>query len=790
MLSRPGILGRQTRRVAAGAGGGAPTWLTSATVMADGDTLEIRGQWPSSTFFSFDLDPDGSPKITLTATGAGYDVAAGQAVANSARARSGIIGTKPLRRVQPNQTQLDEVVSGPDRVVKIALSRTIHAGEPCTVTFAAGWRDGLSGGSAAVVNNSGRLVSLPSFRWQTPNSLLKSGPFRVDMLVAHAWAEGAKAIAAARFTATDGTNTFTGWIDAPTVSPDYGDGLKCWGITIDPAAAVPAPLTPGLITVQFEAFPHIGVPRATGTGHNTDLSAGWKLPAQSPLHVVYDPAGTMFPQAHVYIDKDVGNLTANANMVFATLAAAKAAGATFWARNVGVANQAVYLANRTIPAANGVASFSRAGDNALFTFAAGVHSLASAQATTSGFTLAQARQIWRGDPDNANPRANCIIETGADVGLRSNRHLFENLTVRLGVNAMPSSMSRIHTDNCTIEGKAGSKLATTSMTGAVAAGEFNLTMTRSRWWGYGAGPVWGATQRFGFHRGCEGSRGTIALSAARYSRLASDPDVAGLVSGAGGPAAATAVAAGVGAAEDIFVWQCDLRRTSTTCLSLCTSNTGATTLLAGVALRHNYIGNLIEKIGADPNPIQQATGEDVYTVSTDCIWEGNTLVGDRINLAYCSPADAATDLISRGNVVRNNIFDWAPIKGDDFIGRLSGLTGNWSLRYGTNCHDNVLLGRNEGLANNWEWMFVGVGCLTNPNWGTNFLYAGFVNDQCASADTNLNGVEDQAASVGGGDYRLQAGSPALARARTGCIDVSRTGAALVAPWPAGSEVAS
>ncbi len=88
--------------------------------------------------------------------------------------------------------------------------------------------------------------------------------------------------------------------------------------------------------------------------------------AEAPFVVGYDPAGTRYSGQWVYVDPVNGTLTPGAAMVATSLAAAKAVAPAARARNVSTAVQAVYLANRSLPAANGGSSASRAADGARF----------------------------------------------------------------------------------------------------------------------------------------------------------------------------------------------------------------------------------------------------------------------------------------------------------------------------------------------------------------------------------------------------------------------------------------
>ena len=756
--------------------------IVSARVEANGWVLAVRGVWDASTFSSFNLDPDGVPKIACAIVGSGFDRVGGQAVANAARARGSVVATRPLRRAWPNQALLDEVDhGGGQRTVRLALSRFVHPGETVTMGFAAGWRTGLPSGSMVAGNASTHAVPLVSMRWVTPNRMTQTGPFRVDMLVAHILAEGRDAVAAVKFVATDGTNSVTVWQAGASVSPDYGDGLKCWGATIDPALGVPGALTAGAVTVQAEIYPWIGAMRATGTGHNvtadaTGLSAGFAVAAASPLHVAWNPGELRYPARHVFIDTAGTTIPGNVT-IGGTLAAAKAGVA---AANVSVALNAVRLQAYTAPAANGMPAYTasrRMGEGLIMTLKAGqAHVFAGATTTGSDFTVAEGRVVLQGDPADANARANCAIETGTAFSHTGNSYLFRNLTFRIGTNALPSNIHRVHFDSCTVEGKSGQKSATTGVFTGQATGFWGTSMTRSRWWGYGNGP--NTQNRFGFLRNVEVSRQAEAIVCCNLTRIA-DPDLSGVNGGAGGWVSGAGGAAG---SADIFVWGCDLRKMTTLGLNLCTDRVGA----AGnpsLIVRQNYINNLLERVGSNSGPVVQIGELTTYSQARYCLFEGNTIVGERLNFGYNNPTDGVTPVESFGNCWRNNAVDWLPTKHDVFT--LNGtLTGGWSVLYGVEYEGNILLGRN-GSIESFAYEFEGLRTAKNPVWG-GFSWGGFVDDQSRYADATPNDA------VGGGDYRPQQGSPlallltdGLLRARRACVDVFRDGSQRGVGWSAG-----
>ncbi len=761
---------------ALGVAGGA---ITAVEVEASGWVLAVTGSWGASAFGDIVADPDGSPRIAVTATAAGFNRSGGQAVAAPSRNRGSIVGTKPLRRPHPNQTALEETdLGGGVRKLRIALSRHIHPGEVVTATFASNWRAGLGAQvGLTVTNNSAKAAPLPSFRWAQPSYMRATGAFRVDLLVSHILAEGLGAVAAVKFVAYDGTNTHEVWVDAPSTSTLYGDNLRCWGATLNPTG-----LTAGLISVHAEVYPWVGAMRRTGNAHSTDNFAGLSVDALSPLHVAWDPAGTRYPEAHVYIDP-AGTTTASAAMVQATLADAKNPAivpVASRAANWNTALQAIYLANRTIAAANGRSSITRAADNAVITLKAGTHTWTST-APTTGLQAAECRAILQGDPDDADRRTNCIIQTGPSHQGRIDRWLWRNLSFEMGGTSLPIGLLYIHFDNCTLRGKAGSETATTGLHGSMPAGRSGMSMTRSRWWRYGGG-LTGLNRRFGLVRNCEVIRNCDSPCTITTQFIADatvTTNQAGFRSGWSSPPAGSE-----GANADTFLWGC--RATPIANSGFAFGYNGAGTLADHrQAVRNNHVNNVIERSSfadsgiPDTAPMHQC-GEGSWEESVDCLVEGCTYIGERFNYGYSDPpgAPAAGDTNRHvGNSIRNCVFDWLPTKHDVF--QLDGAQiGSWAVLYGVEYEGNVLAERHP-TSSAFDYDFNGLRATVNPSTGVASTWPGFTLDRSL-----YNGGTNS----GGGDYRPAAGSPLLGKAQRAVIDVYRTGEARSGSFAAGAEV--
>ncbi|QMW23380.1 hypothetical protein [Sandaracinobacteroides saxicola] len=747
--------------------------IVSATVEGNGWVLAVRGVWGASAFADFVLEPDAAARVAVSVTqAAGFDRVAGQAVANNARARVAMVAVKPLRRAFPNAGQLDEVNhGGGERTVRLALSNRVHGGESVSVAFAAGWRTGEGAAVVAAVNGSTRTAALPVMRWATPAYQRQTGPFRVDLLVASHYPIAADAVAAVRFQVTDGTTVLTQWVTATSVSGDVGDGLRCWGAVINPAG-----LNAGVVTVHATVFPWIGASRSTGAAQGTATS-GFGTAAVVGLGVAWDPAGTRYPEAHVFVDPAGGSATASAGMVYASAAAAKAGSK---AASISVAVQALYLANRSAAAANGLSAITRMADNGVISLAAGNHAGLGSQSVTSGLMTAECALVIQGDPSLADARAQVVLATAAGApAIRSTRHLLRNLTLEVGTNTLAAAAQRYwHLDNVTVRGKAGQATNGVAPFLAPNAGEWNLSATRTRWWQTGSSFL-GSNGRFGLVRNCEHARMAEALCLVGNSQIA-DASVTVVVNAWGGWGNQSVGNGDAASQADVVIWG-NRAMALTGRAILWPMWGGGNAADPGRCVRGVAVNNVAERVSTlgSGEPLW-SLGEDAYEIGVDLIVEGNSFAGERCNF-HNDPNDTVTNLAHLGWRVANNVFDWAATKHDDFVdgthGARPALTGAWELLYGVGFEGNVHLLR-HGSAANFGFESDGLRSARNPVVGQpGNGWARFANDRC-----KLSG----GATTGGGDYRPTAGAPMLARATRGQLAVDASGRERAASWAAGA----
>jgi hypothetical protein len=786
--------------------------ITAASIESgagNGWVLAITFAGTLGSFASYVLDPDGAPKVTLASSHAGFVKSGGTAVSGS-HARS-LIGTKPVRLpvnpASPTTPVIDETDLGGGSIrVRIALSNWVYATDTgLTLTVAAGWRAGEAAQSGiAVTNNSTLVAPIPIMRWVLPSYDVAVGSFRVSLIVGSHHPVGFEPVAGVKFTATDGANTKTVWTTTLGTDNTYGDNLRCYTAIIDPATATA--LTAGLLRCDAEVYPWLGSMRSTDTAGTRDCSAlasaGLASAAAAPFIVGYDPAGTRYSNAFVYVDP-AGTVTPSAAMVATTLAGAKAVAQASRAANVSVAVQAGYLANRTLAAANGGASATRSVDGLQVVLAPGTYSsgIGSVNATT-GIQTAEIPVLVLGDPADANPRANCILQTSAATiaNLRAARLRFRACAIQGGTYSLISSITTyIWLDNVEVTGRSGQETNTVKPFSAAAppAGNSSLWLTKTKvsrtGWTIGS-----ANLKPGLMRACEHSRlgAGHTLIKNRFIGQVEDTTVVGeqythqMVNDA----------ADIGALEDFVLAYNDGRYANGGFLQTRTVSAAVAGTTLNSHRRHLILGNLVERIGATTSNLGNY-GEDENVIMSYIIHENNSFVGDRFNAYYSDPipttndANATTGVDGQYNIAfgirfANNFHDWQPSKQDDYSdaqtqtvrGTSNGYRPQmifaWGPRHGVGYEGNFEAGRNISYIGLHDYAGLR---SRNVAYGDAPISPQFVND------LSYNGSSPGGAtSPGGGDYTPGPSSPLKGRVLRGNTDQDLFGAARIVGGASGA----
>ena len=770
--------------------------ITAAAVEANGWVLRLTVTGSLGSFASYALDPDGSPRLLLASSHPGYTASAGIAIATPF-VRS-LAATRPLRRpvsatnagvVAPSVVDETDLGAG-SLQVRIALHEHVYATDTgLGLTALSGWRTGEGAASIAVTNNSTVAAPVPILRWGDTPYRRANGAFDLELMVFSHHPKGLQPAAGVRFTVTDGSNTKTVWATALTTSTKFGDNLRCYRATIN-AAAAPA-LTAGLLRCDAEVHPWLGAMRSTDAAGTRSMSglgtAGFATMAQSPFVVAWDPAASRYGDRFVCVDP-AGTTTASAVTVAASWAAAKAGTR---AANLTTAIQAGYLNNRSLAAANGQPLKARSVDGLQIGLVAGTHPTPGATAITTGVTADESWLRVFGDPDNADSRANVVLQTAAgSQGFRLGRLMLANLTLEIGSNTLSSAFPTYWAlDNIEVRGKAGQETNTVyPASAAPPANQAVLWVTGCRYWRSGSAIQASSGFRPGLVRASEFSRRADAITLLTSKWL-----VDATVTGAQTVSAGWQQTLGdVGSQEDVMFAGNDFR--STTSRAWLPARLDAAK--AGTAIdsirRNVFANNLVERIGSDPQPFW-SMGEDDLTTMTYNIIEGNSFAGERSNLLYSDPLPAtAAETDSQTNTalvnrVANNAFDWAATKHDTFDdptsrslrvaasdprahGYRPQAVGCWAALYGVGFDGNADFGR-HGSAGNFQFEYFGRRSFQAV--GGTPLYA---------SDRSKFG-----SNAGGGDYKPAAASLLIGRGLTAGSDRDRTNAVRPIPFSAGSS---
>jgi hypothetical protein len=736
----------------------------------------------AGTFSDYTLSPDASPRLTVTSVHPGFVQSGGEAIAGNQNRT--MVGTTPLRLPvnpsAPTPPVIDEEdLGGGQRKVRITLSNFIYATDTTVrLSVANNWRTGEGSATNIVVTNNSTVVApLPIFRWAWYSFGIESGTFQLSLVVASHHPNGFLPVAGVKFEVTDGTTVKTYWATSLGNDTRAGDNLRCYTVMVDPASATA--LTTGRLRCDATVYPWIGVSRTTDPAGTKVMTADLiinprKTGAANPMCVAYDPTGGRYNQ-WVVLDPTGGSTTASSAMVATTLAGARAVGTK--ARNVTTALQALYLNNYTIPAANGAASWPRSADGATIILPAG-ESEYGATAITAGLETREASVRLIGDPDDPDPRANCIVRsnnnTTAPVTARLSMMLFKDCTLRLGQTRFATSLAWITTDNVTVEGKAGFESSTTTPITANTApfGEYILSSVNSRWWR--TGTQFGSAQhRPGIIRGCEWSRTARAPCVLTGTYIGPLDTTVGPSTPLGTHIDATDMLG----CEDNIIAYCDIRSVENRAVVFTLPSAAVAGTTYNSQRRTVLLGNVFERINAaSPDPFLSIGEGQAVTASYNII-ENCTFVGERANVWYNDPPSSDPTINSEifCNRQANNWFDWNPTKHDNFFDGTYGyrpwLTGGWSAQNG------VMF---EG---NWD----GVRAATSPG-AFRYFYRGLRSFQ-ASVATAPGVADDRSVygtNTGQGDYRPVVGSPVLNRMQNSNTDRDILGVARGAGSPAGA----
>jgi hypothetical protein len=573
--------------------------------------------------------------------------------------------------------------------------------------------DTILGGAA---NAAVEVSPKPIANWALPDHRVVGNSLRLELVAAHRNARSRSQVACVEFRATDGTATVTQIVSAPSVLGHPGDLNAVVGYACDLDITS---LSAGPVTANARVCPWIG-----GTAsvlNSVDQSALREFRPQIFLKNVTLAASPVF----IYVNATTGNDTSGAVSTNAATAEASPC-----ATAAGAINRAV--------AVNGIM------DGVEIRFMAGTHVL-----TTSGIIVTTRPQTtgectFTRDP-NAT-RAGVVLQFGTTA-----------MRPRLGAAGgwlRISGVTLDRTGTSTFSGEASSRLRVIVEDFAFANNSQNATIFSNSDVGWIGGSFTGLTGNSilgptsaGEHllmRGVSGdlNGGALQLWATLGCNLVRPAQINSGTRSASGA---------------IFVFNKIASPTSTTCIGLATASD-----VIGCAI----LQNVLEWTSTQTGHFVGISNDGQAGNSTHLVMHHNTIAGfwnsGRCNLLYDEGPTARTNKLHSfvGNIhvainTKGDVFRGANEAGADAASR----TGNWAYLYGVGCRGEFSQftdANNGGLGTSFAQDYPGLDAHigTSNSIRNNPL---FMNDQATTSGPT--------AGSGGGDYSLQAGSPAIGRVK-------------------------
>lgn len=366
-------------------GGGASSETLTGLIRSGTSTYQGiqvgNGWWAEATLKNvtaggtYSLTPDSAAKVSFPVTSPGYDSSG-----NLTTIDRTVFATVAIRQSYPNHALLQEVQAGSDVATNLALSEYVYSGDTVGIgTVLTGAYTGLLAGSATLTNNSTQTYPKVIGDWVLPPKREWSGDLTLEVVAKHKFGRNGQPVAAVKITGTNGTDTVTKTCTYGLSA--YGDNLETYAATFN-ASEFPAG---GDVTFNHVDYPWVGDASAvfdssTGTFPSVTQSCGqvYRVGAiSSPVYAYVTTTGIDGSGA-VSTSRATAKTTA-----YATIAVAAAA--IFAAR----------------PNASGCVLY----------IGAGTFNWPSANISGTTRTAPDAWMSIEGDPDDADPKTNCIINT-------------------------------------------------------------------------------------------------------------------------------------------------------------------------------------------------------------------------------------------------------------------------------------------------------------------------------------------------------------------------------------------
>jgi hypothetical protein len=265
--------------------------IINAEIIASGWQLEvtIEGWGARAGTITYAYDADGTPLLSLAVTSEGYN---GSGVLGTV-ART-VLGTTTNRQPYPNEALLQEVVSGPDLIVRIALSEFVYnddrnggagtSGVDPVLTISAGWATSSVGPASVpptvftVGNNSAMDYPVAFGQWDPYAGVLTSSRVKANFVLAFNARHG-HGIACVRFNAVGNTSAVDTELFATTQTGTQRTATSLYGYAHQVTIPIAGYTQGETITSRARVYPKVGdadsVQDTNGRTTSTDECLGW-----------------------------------------------------------------------------------------------------------------------------------------------------------------------------------------------------------------------------------------------------------------------------------------------------------------------------------------------------------------------------------------------------------------------------------------------------------------------------------------------------------------------------------
>lgn len=619
-----------------------------------------------------------------------------------------------------------------NHVETLVLTRRVRQPYPAQASFDASRvslsdyvyaTDMILGGAT---NNASEVSPKPIANWALPDRRVVGNSLRLELVASHRNARSRSQVACVEFRATDGITTVTQVVSAPSILGLASDlnAVLGYACNLDITS-----LSAGPVTANAQVFPWIG--GAASVLNSADQSAVREFRPQVFLKNVTLASNPVY----IYVNASTGNDTSGA---VSTVAAT--AEATPCASAAGAVNRAV--------AVNGSL------DGVEIRFMAGAHVLSTA-AIIATRAQATAECIFTRDP-NAT-KAGVILQFGATaVRLRFGaaggwlriKGTTLDRTGAQGFSGEASSRLRVIIEDFVFANNSQNATLFANSDGGWLGGSFTGLTGNSI-----LGPV--AAGDHVLMRGVSGDLNGGALQL--WNILGCNLDRPNLIT------SGTKSASGA-----IFAFNKIKGPTGTTCIVL-----AQTSDVVGCAI----LQNVLEWTSTQTGHFIGISNDSQVGNGAHIVMHHNTIAGfwnsGRCNLFY---DEGSTPRTNKLHSFVGNIHCALNTKGDVFRGAneagadASSRTGNWAYLYGVGCRSEVSMfmdANSGGLGTSFAQDYPGLGASigTSATLRNDPLFTDY------KASTS-----GPTAGIGGGDYSLQAGSPAIGRVKAPVLAFDLAGA--------------